>query len=75
MEEGFRCSLLLIAQYIMTSYHNYVSLHNNSCWWDHEIVQKDKPTVHFIIALDTLTSISLDSGVLCIHYHPVLLVV
>ena len=26
MEEGFRCSLLLIAQYIMNSYDNYVSI-------------------------------------------------
>ena len=49
MEEGFGCSLLLIAQYIMNSYHNYVSLHNNSCWWACEIVLKHKFTLHFVI--------------------------
>ena len=75
MEEGFGCSLLLIAQYTMNSYHNYVSLHNSLCWWACEIVLTHKPTLHFVIASNTLTSVSLDSGVLCIHYHSVRLVV
>ena len=46
----------------MNSYHKYVSLHKNSCWWVCEIVIKHKPTLHFVIALNTLTTASLDSG-------------
>ena len=71
MDEGLGCSLLLIAQYIMNSYHNYVFLDNDLCWWASEIVLKHKPTLHFVITSKTLTSVSLDSGVLCIHYHSV----
>ena len=40
---------------------------------DHEIVQKHKPTINFIIALNKLTSITLDSRVLHIHYQSVLI--
>ena len=71
MEEGFGCSLLLIGQYIMNSYHNYVSLLNNLCWWACEIVLKHKSTLHFVITLNTLASVLLDSGILCIPYHSV----
>ena len=75
MEEGFRCSLLLIGQYAMNSYRNYSSLHSNLCWWACEIVLKHKPTLHLIITSNPFTSALLDSGVVCIHYHSVLLVV